>query len=247
MKLPYPLMKKAILLGIILIFACDELIKSELFRGCTLASACNYVPGATEDDGSCLEFDCDGECGGDNSTCGDYNAINTYELEDLNANSSTFGQTLNHSAFLGKAILYYFSSLETWTLCKSRFDSLNELFLEYGGINSNIIVIGVGKNDGDSTYTVAEDTILPYIKETDDYNLRNELDVVDRDVFFYDSLGEYVHRVNLTDEFDKDIIESIINGIFRWNILAYISVVLILWWPIWLLVNKKFKLSYAIL
>ena len=106
-------MKKVILLGIILIFSCDELIKSELFRGCTLASACNYVPGATEDDGSCLEFDCDGECGGDNSTCEDYNAINAYELEDLNINSSTFGQMLKHSDFLGKAILYYFPISDT--------------------------------------------------------------------------------------------------------------------------------------
>ena len=148
--------------------------------------------------------DCAGVAGG---------AINTYELEDLNTNSSTFGQTLSHNNFLGKAILYYFSSSETWSLCKSRFDSLNELFLEYGEVNSNIIIIGVGKNDGNSIYTVAEDTILPYIKETDDYNLRNELDVVDRDVYFYNTSGEYVYKVNLTDEFDKDIIESIINGI----------------------------------
>jgi len=44
---------------------------------------------------------------------GDINAINTYELEDLNTNSSTFGQTLNHSAFLGKAILYYFPISDT--------------------------------------------------------------------------------------------------------------------------------------
>ena len=44
---------------------------------------------------------------------GDINVINTYELEDLNTNSSTFGQTLNHSAFLGKAILYYFPISDT--------------------------------------------------------------------------------------------------------------------------------------
>jgi hypothetical protein len=51
---------------------------------------------------------------------GDINAINAYELEDLNyeledlnTNSSTFGQTLNHSAFLGKAILYYFPISDT--------------------------------------------------------------------------------------------------------------------------------------
>ena len=144
---------------------------------------------------------------------GDINAINAYELEDLNTNSSTFGQTLNHSAFLGKAILYYFPISDTWSLCKSRFDSLNELFLEYGGVNSNIIVIGVGKNDGNSIYTVAEDTILPYLKETDDYTLRDELSVVDRDVYFYNTSGDYVNKVNVTAEFDKNLIESIINGI----------------------------------
>jgi|TARA_B110000467_G_scaffold154545_1_gene165931 hypothetical protein len=41
------------------------------------------------------------------------------------------------------------------------------------------------------------------------------LDVIDRDVYFYNTTGEYVHKVNLTDEFDKNIIESIINGILN--------------------------------
>jgi hypothetical protein len=51
--------------------------------GCTNPGACNYSPVATEDDGSCLFFDCAGECGGiaivdecgecdgDNATCSD--------------------------------------------------------------------------------------------------------------------------------------------------------------------------------
>ena len=39
----------------------------------------------------------------------DYNAINSYQLEDLNSNSSSFGQTLSHNTFSGKIILYYFS------------------------------------------------------------------------------------------------------------------------------------------
>jgi hypothetical protein len=50
----------------------------------------------------------------------DINAINAYELEDLNyeledlnTNSSTFGEILSHNNFLGKAILYYFSSSDT--------------------------------------------------------------------------------------------------------------------------------------
>lgn len=44
---------------------------------------------------------------------GDISVINTYELEDLNINSNRFGQTLNHSTFLGKAILYYFPTSDT--------------------------------------------------------------------------------------------------------------------------------------
>ena len=37
--------------------------------GCTDESACNYDPSAELDDGSCLQNDLCGECGGDNSTC----------------------------------------------------------------------------------------------------------------------------------------------------------------------------------
>ena len=36
-----------------------------LILGCTDPNGCNYNPDATEDDGSCLEEDCLGECGGD--------------------------------------------------------------------------------------------------------------------------------------------------------------------------------------
>lgn len=38
--------------------------------GCTDATACNYDPAAEVNDGSCLENDACGVCGGDNSTCG---------------------------------------------------------------------------------------------------------------------------------------------------------------------------------
>ena len=44
---------------------CDELE----VEGCTNESSCNYNADATDDDGSCLENDLCGVCGGDNSTC----------------------------------------------------------------------------------------------------------------------------------------------------------------------------------
>jgi hypothetical protein len=41
------------------------------------------------------------------------------------------------------------------------------------------------------------------------------LSVVDRDVYFYNIFGDYVNKVNVTAEFDKNLIESIINGILN--------------------------------
>ena len=39
-------------------------------EGCTDSTACNYVPAAVIDDGSCLQLDQCGVCGGDDSSCG---------------------------------------------------------------------------------------------------------------------------------------------------------------------------------
>jgi len=47
------------------------------------------------------------------------------------------------------------------------------------------------------------------------YNLRDGLGVIDRDVYFYDTDGQYVYKVNLTTDFDKSLIEDIINMILN--------------------------------
>ena len=67
-------MKKLLILAL-LIFGCGVL--ESLKEGCTDSSACNYDADAGKDDGSCLENDCAGVCGG-NAICGctDDNALN---------------------------------------------------------------------------------------------------------------------------------------------------------------------------
>jgi len=66
-------MKKLLHLILLLIFSCEE----PAIDGCTTTTACNYDADATKDDGSCLENDCDGVCGGGakvdcNGDCGGY-------------------------------------------------------------------------------------------------------------------------------------------------------------------------------
>jgi len=53
-------MQKYLFILLFLIFSCDE----PVIEGCTTSTACNYNVDATKDDGSCLENDCVGECGG---------------------------------------------------------------------------------------------------------------------------------------------------------------------------------------
>ena len=48
--------------GVYIVYSYDP---SDVVEGCTDESACNYNPDATLNDGSCLELDCLGECGGD--------------------------------------------------------------------------------------------------------------------------------------------------------------------------------------
>ncbi|NOZ08927.1 MAG: T9SS type A sorting domain-containing protein [FCB group bacterium] len=47
------------------LFPCEpDCCSYEIINGCTDAEACNYNPAANNDDGSCLYYDCTGECGG---------------------------------------------------------------------------------------------------------------------------------------------------------------------------------------
>ena len=50
-----------ILLLVLLIVGCEE----PAIEGCMTDTACNYNADANKDDGSCLENDCNGICGGD--------------------------------------------------------------------------------------------------------------------------------------------------------------------------------------
>ena len=53
-------MRLIIFIVILLLLSCEE----PMVDGCTTTTACNYNADATKDDGSCLENDCAGECGG---------------------------------------------------------------------------------------------------------------------------------------------------------------------------------------
>ena len=78
------LLKK--LLIVLIIVGCEQIIESEILTGGTIPGACNYIPGATTDNNSCVmpqgcndwctgdslyiqEMDICGVCNGDGATC----------------------------------------------------------------------------------------------------------------------------------------------------------------------------------
>ena len=103
-------------------------------------------------------------------------------------------------------------------MCKSRFDSLFNLYINQGGPDSNFIIVGIGKNDNNTDIRLPQDTSLPYVKENSDFSIRNSLDVADRDVYFYDEFGQYITKINLNNGFDETEIISIIYNILDQNI-----------------------------
>ena len=73
-------MKKLLLATLLLIFSCEQLLES-IKEGCTTTTACNYDATATKDDGSCLENDCKGVCGGENICGCTYENADNYNAE----------------------------------------------------------------------------------------------------------------------------------------------------------------------
>ena len=54
---------------LILLFTFGLSQDSDGFSGCTDSEACNYDADVSEDDGSCLYYDCNDECGGNSYNC----------------------------------------------------------------------------------------------------------------------------------------------------------------------------------
>ena len=86
--------------------------------GCTDSTACNYVPAAVIDDGSCLTLDQCGVCGGDDSSCGgctDSTACN-FDPTAILDDGSCLGEGLDFSLTL---LLDNYPTETTWSLVDS--------------------------------------------------------------------------------------------------------------------------------
>ena len=134
---------------------------------------------------------------------------NPYLLEDVNPNSSTYGQEVGSSHFAGKVILHYFGAF-TWGTCTTRFGELNDINNDLKSNGYEVELIGVSKsswqaglvnwvNQGDAAICIDESPFLVW----DDWEASQ------RDLFITDVEGQVVFKENITSEIPSNILDII--------------------------------------
>ena len=93
----------------------------------------------------------------------------------------------------------------------NRFGSLNALYIDYGGVNSNLRIMGIGKDDDTLIEAIIENRILPYVKDDGENKVWETWCPEDRDLFFLDKNGFFNIKINLTQEFPENDIKGIID------------------------------------
>ena len=139
----------------------------------------------------------------------------TFSLKNLNPSSGTHGEDIGPESFNDKVTLYYFPFSETWGTCRNRFGSLNTLFIDYGGNDSNLRILGVGKDDDTPIEAIIENRILPYVKDNEENKVWETWCPEDRDLFFLDKNSFFNTKINLTQSFPDNEIKEIIDTLLE--------------------------------
>ena len=95
----------------------------------------------------------------------------------------------------------------------NRFDSLNDLYLDYQSLEIDVYAMGVGQNNSIPVNQITDGNNLPWVKENSQSNIWESWGASNRDLFIMDRNNEIVKIINLTNGFDETYIKSIINGI----------------------------------
>ena len=77
--------------------------------------------------------------------------------------------------------------------------------------------MGVGETGDTDIDDMVEGRILPWVIDSNTYNIWDNWNIENRDLIFLDLDGNLVERINLTEEFNEDFIINIINGLLNNN------------------------------
>ena len=96
-----------------------------------------------------------------------------------------------------------------------RFGSLNALYIDYDGVNSDLRIMGIGKDDDILIEAIIENRILPYVKDDGENKVWETWCPEDRDLLFLDKNGFFNSKINLTPGFTENDIKEIIDTLLE--------------------------------
>ena len=133
----------------------------------------------------------------------------TYELEDINPNSSTNGNIIGTNYFTNKVILHYFGSF-TWLICTSRFGELNIIYNSYKEQGYPIELIGIGKsNESSGLENWTEGNNAPICADNPPYPVWNDWNATQRDLYITDANGNLVFHENITSGIPDNFLDQL--------------------------------------
>ena len=133
----------------------------------------------------------------------------TYELEDVNTNSSTYGDMIGASFFTDKIMLHYFGSFY-WLICTTRFGELNDIYNDLNDQGFPIELVGIGKtNESSGLYNWTEGNNTPICADNTPYNVWNGWNATQRDLYITDINGSLVFHENITSGIPENLIDQL--------------------------------------
>ena len=87
------------------------------------------------------------------------------------------------------------------------------MFIDYGGDDSDLRIVGVGKNDENDVTPIVQDRVLSYVKDNDTENVWGLWAPQDRDLFFLDRQGNLQSTINLSSSYPADDILALVDSL----------------------------------
>jgi len=134
-----------------------------------------------------------------------------YSLEDLNPNSSTYGNNVGSNYFEGKVVLHYFGAF-TWGTCTTRFGELNQINEELKQAFYQVELIGVSKSSWSmGLVNWVNQGNAPICIDESPFPVWDDWEASQRDLFITDKDGQIVFKENITSGIPSNISDVILS------------------------------------
>ena len=123
-----------------------------------------------------------------------------FDLEDLNFNSETYGDTIGPGDYLGEICIVFFGHENSYD-SRAQFGFLNNIYLDLTAMGvEDVGIIGIGKDayqedlDG-----MIENKILPWVEDlhANDYPVWTDHGAVQGSTYFLNRDGELIYQFNI--------------------------------------------------